>query len=109
MRVVSQLKFADVDYESNSFIIAQNEDRYAILCVTNSNILMGEYSTKEKAQKAFIGMSSSYKKCLITTQDNYMQVTDRIVAENDKPFERIEIGTVETPVYYMPQEDEVHE
>ena len=114
MRVVSQNKSIDLDYNSHTFYIKDVEKKdevfYSVLAYKdnpNNFAVMGFYSTEEKAQKALLGMSSKYKLYLITDNNGFMTMTDAIVCELDKPFNKITIEEKEGTVYYFPQEDEI--
>ena len=96
MRVISQWKDVDLDYETSSFMIAdnatmqdieeapdevtpggdisENSDGYIIVAVTNvgNRFAMACYSTIEKAQKALTDMSSNYIRYLIQLRDFYL-------------------------------------
>lgn len=133
MRVISQWKDVDLDYETSSFMIADNatmqdieeapdevtpggdisekSDGYIIVAVTNvgNRFVMACYSTIEKAQKALTDMSSNYIRYLITDSNSYMTMTDALDCELDKPFNKLEIKEMKATVYQFPEEDEVHE
>ncbi len=132
MRVISQWKDVDLDYETSSFMIAdnatmqdieeapdevtpggdisENSDGYIIVAVTNvgNRFAMACYSTIEKAQKALTDMSSNYIRYLITDSNSYMTMTDALDCELDKPFNKLEIKEMKATVYQFPEEDEVH-
>jgi len=133
MRVISQWKDIDIDYETSSFMIEdnatmqgienasekvmpeedipENSNGYIIVAVTNvgNRFAMAYYSTIEKAQKALTDMSSNYVRYLITDSNSYMTMTDALDCELDKPFNKLEIKEMKATVYQFPEEDEVHE
>lgn len=133
MRVISQWKDVDLDYESSSFLItdnatmqdieeapdevtpggdiSENSDGYIIIAVTNvgNRFAMARYSTIEKAQKALTDMSSNYIRYLITDSNSYMTMTDALDCELDKPFNKLEIKEMKATVYQFPEEDNIHE
>lgn len=133
MRVISQWKDVDLDYESSSFLItdnatmqdieeapdevipggdiSENVDGYIIVAVTNvgNRFVMACYSTIEKAQKALTDMSSNYIRYLITDSNSYMTMTDALDCELDKPFNKLEIKEMKATVYQFPEEDNIHE
>lgn len=133
MRVISQWKDVDLDYESSSFLItdnatmqdieeapdevipggdiSENVDGYIIVAVTNVGncFVMACYSTIEKAQKALTDMSSNYIRYLITDSNSYMTMTDALDCELDKPFNKLEIKEMKATVYQFPEEDNIHE
>lgn len=125
MRVISQWKDVDIDYETSSFIIAdstteqddieesvlENSAKYLILGIaqTGHRFAMAAYSTIEKAQKALTDMSNNYIRYLITDTNSYMTMTDALDCELDKPFNKLEIKEMKATVYQFPEEDEIHE
>ena len=125
MRVISQWKDIDIDYETSSFIIAdstteqddieesvlENSAKYLILGITQTGhrFAMAAYSTIEKTQKALTDMSNNYIRYLITDTNSYMTMTDALDCELDKPFNKLEIKEMKATVYQFPEEDEVHE
>ena len=128
MRVISQWKDVDLDYETSSFMIAdnatmqdieeapdevtpggdisENSDGYIIVAVTNvgNRFAMACYSTIKKAQKALTDMSSNYIRYLITDSNSYMTMTDALDCELDKPFNKLEIKEMKATVYQFPEE-----
>lgn len=133
MRVISQWKDVDLDYETSSFMIedsttmlgientpdkvtpgedmSENSNGYIIVAVTNvgNRFAMAYYSTIEKAQKALTDMSSNYVRYLITDSNSYMTMTDALDCELDKPFNKLEIKEMKATVYQFPKEGEIHE
>lgn len=134
MRVISQWKDIDLDYESSSFLITDNatmqdieeapdetipggdlsekdKDGYIIIGITQTGhrFAMAAYSTIEKAQKVLTDMSSNYIRYLITDTNSYMTMTDALDCELDKPFNKLEIKEMKATVYQFPEEDEIHE
>jgi hypothetical protein len=113
MRVISQWQDVDVDYESNSFAIAEhtlddNPNECCIMCFSNDQkFVMAKYSTFYKAHKALVAMSTIYTRYLITDNSGYMTMTDGLECELDKPFNRIDIKKVKTTVYQFPQEEDL--
>jgi hypothetical protein len=129
MRVISQWKDVDLDYETSSFMIEdnitmqgienasekvipeedipENSNGYIIVAVTNvgNRFAMAYYSNIEKAQKALTDMSSNYVRYLITDSNSYMTMTDALDCELDKPFNKLEIKEMKATVYQFPEED----
>lgn len=126
MRVISQWKDVDLDYETSSFVITDNmitqdikempdtsddSGGYTIMAITNvgNRFPMACYSTVKKAEKALTDMSSNYVRYLITDSNSYMTMTDALDCELDKPFNKLEIKEMKATVYQFPEEDEIHE
>lgn len=134
MRVISQWKDIDLDYESSSFLITDNatmqdieeapdevipggdlsekdKDGYIIIGITQTGhrFALAGYSTLKKAQKALTDMSSNYIRYLITDSNSYMTMTDALDCELDKPFNKLEIKEMKATVYQFPEEDDIHE
>lgn len=104
MRVISQNRLYDIDYESYSFCIKRGNIIYAF----NNNVeyKLAEYSTKEKAEKVLLNLSKIYKNYFVTDGE-YMRLTDDVICEIDKPFKQISVTEKETKVYYLPKDNEI--
>lgn len=115
MRVISQWKDIDIDYESSSFLIKENDtmrnikDDYMIVGITKTDdrFALATYSTLEKAKKALTAMSNNYIRYLITDTNNLMSITDGLNYELDKSFKKIEIKEIKATVYQFPEEDKI--
>ena len=130
MRVISQLKDVDINYETSNFIIVDNatmldiletkntkelifgsdinesdKDGYLIVAITQNNtkFVMAGYPTIEKAREALSGLSACYRLYLITDHKDNMVVTDGINYTLDKPFKKIDIKELDATVYYFPE------
>ncbi len=106
MRIISQRKAIDIDYETSSFMITDECDIIAITNVSD-RFRMAHYSTIEKARKALTAMSNNYIRYLITDTDGHMYMTDALDCEIDKPFNKIEVKEMKATVYKFPEEDQI--
>lgn len=115
MRVISQWKDIDTDYESSTFLIVEDErdngTQYDVVCIPQGpdveRLVMATYSNSDKARTALKGMSNNYVRYLVTDVDNHMTMTDAIDCELDTPFSKIEIKEMRATVYQFPMEKEI--
>ncbi len=110
MRVISQDKDVDIDYESSSFSIKDFGTEGAEIIAYNNglNFMMALYSDIEKAKKAFIEMSNIFSRYFINIESGDYKgcsmVSDKINYVPDKEFERIEIKELHNLVYIFPED-----
>lgn len=112
MRVLSQGYDIDVDYESSSFYIEEYEgfededSTFTVYCVTDngkSNFIMANYKNKTNATNAIYEMAKSFRKYIIE-EVNSDTITEMIDYDLDKPFNKINIKTLENNLYIFPQD-----
>lgn len=111
MRAISQWADVDISYESSTFMIKETEMgndgnvNYNVIALNNNKeFTMGTYKRAESAQQALIGLSQAYCRYLITDYEQNMVMTDDLVCEMDKPFNRIEIQPMPMSRYMFPED-----
>ena len=105
MRVISQDRMIDLNYDLATFYITSyGEDQFVIYAdIDGRKSVMGEYYDKQEAIDALEGMSNNYIRFIVTDKNNADIVTDEIFYNVDKPFEHIDIRTLNASVYKFPQ------
>lgn len=105
MRVISQDRMIDLNYDLAAFYISDyGNDEFIIYAdIDGRNYIMGEYYNKQEAIDALEGMSNNYIRFIVTDKNNTDIVTDEIFYSMDKPFEHIDVRTLNASVYKFPQ------
>lgn len=112
MRVISQWTDVDIDYESSTFTIKETEmhndgsTNYVVIAYTanNKKFIMGTYKREETAEQALMGLSKAYCRYIITDNTQNMVMTDALVCEMDKPFNKIDIQYMPALMYVFPED-----
>ena len=108
MRIISQDLSIDIDYESNSFVIEESTDHFEIIVIDDRILApLAKYSTEEKATKALKMMRDKYARFLIIDNNDYMSVTNDIIYDLDRPFNKIEIKEFKGFVFVLPKEEDI--
>lgn len=108
MRVISQDFTIDIDYESNGFVVEEYNNCFKIMVIDDRILVpLAKYSTEEKATKALKMMRDKYARFLITDSNGYMSVTNDIIYDLDRPFNKIEIKDFKGLVFVLPKEEDI--
>lgn len=105
MRVISQDRMIDLNYDLTTFCITNYENNEFVIYadIDGRKYVMGEYYDKQEAIDALEGMSNNYIRFIVTDKNDIDTVTDEIFYNVDKPFEHIDIHTLNASVYKFPQ------
>lgn len=113
MRVISQIGHIDVDYESNSFRVRSKVENGDVLYAIETKYEkehpeeLAEYSTKEKALKAFAMMHENYTKYIVIDSHNNMFITNGLDYELDRAFKRIEVKELKATAFKFPADEDL--
>ena len=110
MRVISQNNTVDIDYDSSCFwleeVTDKKENYYRVTAKNNNQkFCMGIYHSIDLAKLALVNMSAQYTRYMISHNNNTSVITDCLVYDLDKTFERFELREIHATSYHFPNDD----